>query len=78
MDLTSIGVNNLVYINDISACTIKYSGGNGRHWVSKLTHSFWLMNGSIRLKTVANGETYVITRPSDFLERNVFPIKLKC
>ena len=62
MDLTSIGINNPIYIND-SLCTYYKM-----HWrkckslrSNKLIHSFWVTNGSIRLRTVDNGRTNVIT-----------------
>ena len=72
MDLTSIGINNPVYIND-SLCT--YYKMLWRKCKSlrmnKLIHSFWVTNGSIRLRTVENGRTNVITHLSD-LEK-LFP-----
>ena len=37
----------------------------------KLIHSFWVTNGSIRLSTVKNGQTNVITHISDLEE--LFP-----
>ena len=69
MDLTSIGINNPVAIND-SACI--YYKMLWRNWKSlqtnKLIHSFWVTNGPIRLRTVENGQTNVITHLSDFEE----------
>ena len=63
MDLTSIGINNPVYISD-SLC--KYYKMLWRKYKSlqmnKLIHSFWVMNDrSIRLRTVENGRTNFIT-----------------
>ena len=73
MDLTSIGINNPVYIND-SLCT--YYKMLWRKCKSlrmnKLIHSFWVTNGSIRLRTVENGRTNVITHLSDWEE--LFPV----
>ena len=72
MDLTSIGINNPVYIND-SLCT--YYKMLWRKCKSlrmnKLIHSFWVTNGSIRLRTVENGRTNVITHLSDL--EDLFP-----
>ena len=72
MDLTSIGINNPVYIND-SLCT--YYKMLWRKCKSlrmnKLIHSFWVTNGSIRLRTVENGRTNVITHLSNLEE--LFP-----
>ena len=36
--------------------------------MNKLIHSFWVTNGSIRLRTVENGRTNVITHLSDLEE----------
>ena len=72
MDLTSIGINNPIYISD-SLCT--YYKMLWRKCKSlpmnKLIHSFWVTNGSIRLRTVENGRTNVITHLSDLEE--LFP-----
>ena len=70
--ITSIGINNPVYIND-SLCT--YYKMLWRKCKSlrmnKLIHSFWVTNGSIRLRTVENGRANVITHLSDLEE--LFP-----
>ena len=72
MDLTSIDINNPIYIND-SLCT--YYKMLWRKCKSlrtnKLIHSFWVTKGPIRLKTVENGRTYGITHLSDLEE--LFP-----
>ena len=39
--------------------------------MNKLIHSFWVTNGSIRLRTVENGRTNVITHLSNLEE--LFP-----
>ena len=39
--------------------------------MNKLIHSFWVTNGPIKLKTLENGLTYVITHLSDLEE--LFP-----
>ena len=72
MDLTSIGITKPVYIND-SLCT--YYQMLWRKCKSlqtnKLIHSFWVTNVSIRLRTVENGRTNVITHLSDL--EDLFP-----
>ena len=72
IDLASIGINDPVYIN-YSLCT--YYKMLWRKCKSlrtnKLIHSFWVTNGSIRLRTVENGRTNVITYLSDLEE--LFP-----
>ena len=72
MDLTSIGINNPVTINDSASIYYKMLW---RNWKSlqtnKLIHSFWVTNGPIRLRTAENGQTNVITHLSDFEE--LFP-----
>ena len=72
MYLTSVGINNPVYIND-SLCT--YYKMLWRKCKSlrmnKLIHSFWVTNGSIRLRAADNGRTNLITHLSD-LEK-LFP-----
>ena len=66
MHLNSVGINNPVYIND-SLCT--YYKMLWRKCKSlrmnKLIHSFWVTNGSIRLRTPENGRTNLITHLSD-------------
>ena len=73
MDLTSTGINNPVYING-SLCT--YCKTLWRKCKSlrmnKLIRSFWVPNGSLRLKTAENGRTNVITYLSDLEE--LFPV----
>ena len=74
MDLTSIGINNSVYIND-SLCT--YYKMLWRKCkalqINKLICSFWVTNGweEIRLRTVGNGRTNVITHLSNL--EDLFP-----
>ena len=72
MDLTSIGISNPVYIND-SLCThYKMLWRKCKSLpMNKLIHSFWVTNGSIRLRTVENGRTNVITHLRDLEE--LFP-----
>ena len=61
MDLTSIGINNPVYINDSLCTCCKMLWRKCKSLpMNKLIHSFWVTNGSIRLRTVENGRTNVI------------------
>ena len=72
MDLTSIGINNPVYINDSLCMYYKMLWRKCKSLrTNKLIHSFWVTNGSIRLRTAENGRTNVITHLSD-LEK-LFP-----
>ena len=72
MDLPSICIRSLVYIND-SLC--KYCKMLWRKWkklsVNKFIHSFWVSNGSIRLKLSDNGRLDMITHIHDLEE--LFP-----
>ena len=62
MDLTSIAINNPVYINDSLCLYYKMLWRKCKSLrMNKLIHSFWVTNGSIRLRTVDNGRTNVIT-----------------
>ena len=72
MDLTSTDIKNPVYIND-SLCTYYKMLWWKRKLrrTNKLIHSFWVTNGSLRLRTVENGRTNVITHLSDLEE--LFP-----
>ena len=72
MNLSSLGINSTVYIND-SLCTyykmlwdkcIKLS------W-SKYIHSFWVANDKIKLKTVENGRVYSVTHRNNLVD--LFP-----
>ena len=66
MDLTSIGINNSIYIN-YSLCT--YYKMLWRKCkplrTNKLIRLLWVTNESIKLRTVENGRTYVIIHLSD-------------
>ena len=72
MNLSSLGINSAVYIND-SLCTYyKMLWGKCRKLLSnKYIHSFWVTNGTIKLKTVENGRVYAITHRNDLVE--LFP-----
>ena len=72
MDLTSIVINNPVYINDSLCSYYKMLWRKCKSLrMNKLIHSFWVTNGSIRLRTVENGRTNVITHLSDL--EDLFP-----
>ena len=69
MNLSSLGINSTVYIND-SLCTyykmlwdkcIKLS------W-NKYIHSFWVANDKIKLKTVENGRVYSVTHRNNLVD----------
>ena len=72
MNLSSLGINSTVYIND-SLCTYyKMLWGKCRkHLLNKYIYSFWVTNGTIKLKTVENGRVYAITCRNDWVE--LFP-----
>ena len=72
MNLSSLGINSAVYIND-SLCTYyKMLWGKCRKLLSnKYIHSFWVTNGTIKLKTVENGGVYPVTHRNDLVE--LFP-----
>ena len=66
MDPTFIGINNPVYINDSQYMHCKMLWRKCKTLrMNKLIQSFWVTNRSIRLKTVDNGRTYVITHLSN-------------
>ena len=56
MNLPSLGINTTVYIN-VSLCTYYKMlwGKCGKLFLNKYIHSFWVTNGTIKLKTVENG-----------------------
>ena len=61
MNLSSLGISSAVYIND-SLCTYyKMLWGKCRKLLSnKYIHSFWVTNGTIKLKTVEMGESMLL------------------
>ena len=72
MNLSSLGIDSAVYIND-GLCTYqKMFQGKCRKFLSdKYIHSFWMTNGTIKLKTVENGRVYAVTHQNDLME--LFP-----
>ena len=72
MNLSSLGINSAVYIND-SLCTYyKMLWSKCRKLLlNTYIHSFWVANGTIKLKTVENGRFYAITHRNNLVE--LFP-----
>ena len=72
MNLSSLGINSTVYIND-SLCTYyKMLWDKCRKLLlNKYIYSFWVTNGTFKLKTVENGRVYAITHRKDLVE--LFP-----
>ena len=69
MNLSSLGINSTVYIND-SLCNY-YKMLWGKCWkllLNKYIYSFWVTNGTIKLKTMENGQVYAITCRNDLVE----------
>ena len=72
LDLSWIGINSAVFIND-SLCWY-YKNPCAKYmklWLNKFIHSFRTSNGSIRLKRTEPGNVCVITHDADFEE--LFP-----
>ena len=67
MNLSSLGINSAVYIND-SLCTYyKMLWGKCRKLLSnKYIHL--VTNGTIKLKSIENGRVYAITHRKDLVE----------
>ena len=64
MSLSSFGINSCTYY--------KMLWDKYRKLVSnKYIHSFWVTNGTIKLKTIENGRVYAITRRNDLV--GLFP-----
>ena len=62
MNLSSLGINSVVYINN-SLCTYYKMlwGKCMKLLLNKHIHSFWVTNGTIKFKTVENGRVYAVT-----------------
>ena len=72
MNLSSLGINSTVYIND-SLCTyykMLWSKCK-KPLLNKYIYSFWVTNRTIKLKTVENGRVYAIIHRKDLVE--LFP-----
>ena len=72
MNLSSLGINLTVYINDSLHTTTKCCGVNvEKLLLNKYIYSFWVTNGTVKLKTVENGRLCVVTHRN----KNLFLIK---
>ena len=72
MKLSSIGITTPVYINDSLSSYYKRLWRKCRKlWSSKFIHTFWVSNGSIKLKIADNDRVYTITYNNDLEE--LFP-----
>ena len=72
LNLPSIGINSVVYINDSLCRYYKNLWAKCKKlWLNKFIHGFWTSNGSIRLKLTETGNVRVITHHADLEE--LFP-----
>ena len=72
MNLSSLGINLTVYINDSFCTYYKMLWGKcSKLLLNKYIYSFWVTNGTIKLKPVENGRFYAITDRNDLVE--LFP-----
>ena len=72
LDLSSIGINSAVYINDSLCRYYKNLWAKCKKlWLNKFIHGFWTSNGSIRLELTETGNVRVITHDVDLEE--LFP-----
>ena len=72
LNLSSIGINSAVYINDSLCRYYKNLWAKCKKlWLNKFIHGFWTSNGSIRLKLTETGNVRVITHDADLEE--LFP-----
>ena len=72
MNLSSVGINNPVFINDSLCSYYKMLWRKCKKlWSSKYIHAFWVSNGTLRIKLTENGCVYIITYIQDLDE--LFP-----
>ena len=72
MNLSSLSINSAVYINDSSCIYYKILRGKCRKLLSnKYIHSFWVINGTIKLKTIENEQVYAVTHQNNLVK--LFP-----
>ena len=72
INLSSLGINSVVYINDSLCTCYKMLWGKCRKLLlNKYFHSFWVTNGTVKLKTVENEPVYAVTHRDDLVE--LFP-----
>ena len=69
LNLSSIGINSAVYINDSLCLYYKnYWAKCKKLWLNKSIHGFWTSSGPIRLKLTETGNVRVITHDADLIE----------
>ena len=69
MNLSSIGITTPMYINDSLCSYYKMLRRKCKKlWSSKFVHTFWVSNGSIKLKIADNDRVYTITHNNDLEE----------
>ena len=69
LNLSSIGINSAMYINDILCWYYKNLWEKCKKlWLNKFIHGFWTSNGFIRLKLTETGNVRVITHYADLEE----------
>ena len=72
LDLSSIGINSAVFINDsLCRCYKNLWAKCKKLWLNKFIHGFWTSNGSIRLKVTETRNVHVISHDADLEE--LFP-----
>ena len=72
LNLSSLGINSEVYINDSLRTYYKMLWGKCRKLLlDKYIYSFWVTKGIIKSKTVENGRIYAVTHQNDLVE--LFP-----
>ena len=69
MNLSSVGINNPVFINDSLCSYYKMLWRKCKKlWSSKYIHAFWVSNGTLRLKLTENGRVHIIITHSQDLD----------
>ena len=69
LDLSSIHINSVMYINDSLCRYIKNLWAKCKKlWLKKFIHGFWNANGSIRLKLTETGNVRVIIHDANLEE----------
>ena len=72
MNLSSLGINSAVYINDSLRTYYKMLWGKSRKLLlNKYIHCFWVTSGTIKLKTVEKRRVYAVSHRNDLVE--LFP-----
>ena len=63
INLCSVGINNLVFINDSLCSYYKMLWQKcKKFWSSQYIHAFWVSNDTLRLKLTENGCVHIITQ----------------